>query len=330
MKRTHALIISGAILLFAACGQHEHSDAAPGAKPHAHAREQTAGPDSLEEHNHADEHDESSAQELQLDPAMVQALGIRTEPVAAIPVTDQVELTGTVVLNLDRIAKVRARFPGPIIAVYKQLGERVAAGEALALIESNESLTRYSVRAPFAGTVLERNGNAGDAASEQPLFVLARPEALEVELGLFEQQRALLAPGHALTLIIAGNEVAGTVRALLPSVDPLTQTQPVRIQLQASEVPVSAGQFVRASVALTQSTSTTLSVPSAALQKLEQIDVVFVQQKQHYAVRTVRVGKNNGQRVEILQGLSAGERVVSQGSFLLKAELAKGDAEHEH
>lgn len=70
-------------------------------------------------------------------------------------------------------------------------------------------------------------------------------------------------------------------------------------------------------------------VPSA-LQTLDGKPVVFVEAPGGFAPREVTLGRQGETLVEVLEGLSAGERFVSKNSFLLKAEFAKGEAEHGH
>jgi len=73
-----------------------------------------------------------------------------------------------------------------------------------------------------------------------------------------------------------------------------------------------------------------LVVPFAALQELEEGTSVFVQTAEGLQPKTVKVGRSDGQFVEILEGVAAGDQVVGEGSFVLKAEMGKGEAEHDH
>ena len=73
-----------------------------------------------------------------------------------------------------------------------------------------------------------------------------------------------------------------------------------------------------------------IAVPAAALQDLEGGTSVFVDDADGLEPRVVKVGRSDGRIVEILDGLRPGEAVVGEGSFVLKAELGKGEAEHDH
>jgi cobalt-zinc-cadmium efflux system membrane fusion protein len=73
-----------------------------------------------------------------------------------------------------------------------------------------------------------------------------------------------------------------------------------------------------------------LTVLSEAVQTVEGRSVVFVRTEDGFAPVPVLVGRQAGGRTEILQGLSGSERIAGANAFLLKAELAKGEAEHGH
>ncbi|MGB4344201.1 MAG: efflux transporter periplasmic adaptor subunit, partial [Moraxellaceae bacterium] len=72
------------------------------------------------------------------------------------------------------------------------------------------------------------------------------------------------------------------------------------------------------------------SIPEGALQTLEGKTVVFVADADGLEPREVTLGRRSAGRVEVLAGFKAGERFAATGSFVLKAELQKGEAEHEH
>ena len=74
----------------------------------------------------------------------------------------------------------------------------------------------------------------------------------------------------------------------------------------------------------------TLTVPADAVQSIEGRSVVFVAEEKGFRATPVLAGRRAGDRIEILNGLSGEERIAGSNAFLLKAELAKGEAEHGH
>ncbi|MES5951974.1 hypothetical protein U6L55_12250, partial [Cutibacterium acnes] len=94
------------------------------------------------------------------------ANGIRTERVGPGTIADQHEVQGLLTPVEGSIAKVQARFPGPIRSLRANVGDTVRAGQPLATIESNLSLTTYTVTAPISGVVLARDASVGAVATE--------------------------------------------------------------------------------------------------------------------------------------------------------------------
>ena len=86
---------------------------------------------------------------------------------------------------------------------------------------------------------------------------------------------------------------------------------------------------VTAEVTLAE-TAVPLAIRSSAVQNLEGRDVVFAQHEEGFEPRPVKLGRTDGELSEVLEGLSAGDRYAAANSFILKAELGKGSAEHGH
>src|SRR5690606_39783461 len=96
--------------------------------------------------------------------------------------------------------RIGARFPGGVTLVFGSPGDWVQKNDPLAEIESNDSLQRYTQRAPLAGVVLEQTASVGELAGTEPLFVLQDNRVLWAELAVFPQQRGLIKAGQALYL----------------------------------------------------------------------------------------------------------------------------------
>ena len=109
-----------------------------------------------------------------------------------------------------------------------------------------------------------------------------------------------------------------------------TRTAPARITLENPEGAWRPGLFVN--VELTASSQQVpVAVASSAIQRLDgQNSVVFVPVKGGFRAQPVRVGRSDPQTTEILEGLKSGQSYVTEGSFMLKAELGKATAEHAH
>lgn len=134
--------------------------------------EATEGAAAAEGEEHG-EHEEAPL-ETKIAAKAAQAAGIQVAPAGPGEIADEHEVQGLLTPIDGRIAQVTARFPGPVRSVRAGVGDQVRAGQALATVESNLSLTTYTVTAPISGVVMARTAAVGMAAAEgAPLFEVA-------------------------------------------------------------------------------------------------------------------------------------------------------------
>ncbi|MCZ8076383.1 MAG: efflux RND transporter periplasmic adaptor subunit [Paucibacter sp.] len=347
---------------------------------------------------------------VELSDEQLQRQAIRLEAAGPVSLARSLELLGEVKLNQDRSVLVTPRLAGQVEAVRVSAGDRVQAGQVLAVISSQAladqrsellaaqkrlalargvyerekklweekisaeqdylqarqafqeaditaenarqklqalgagaaasgtaGLTRYEVRAPMAGVVVEKKISVGEVLKDDaPIFQLADLGTLWVELSLPVQTLGQLQIGArgriqgapasepALTLSHIGSTVAeqsrsAMARLLLPN--PRGQWrpgQPVTVALQTGQTGASGEVTVP------------VAVRNEALQNREGRDEVYVREGQRMVARAVRLGRSDGSHTEVLQGLSAGECYASANSFVVKADLGKSAAAHAH
>jgi len=273
-------------------------------------------------HADADEHGDSK-------PAHVETATV--ENAGAARIRDIVQAYGTVALNAERTRQVSARFAGVVTAVSKAPGDRVAAGDTLASIESNESMQVYPVKAPIAGVVMTRTVNAGETVEQQTLFTISDLRTLSAELLVFPGDVARLHPGQPVSLRSAdgAQRVDSRISHIAPGGDRDTQAIVVRVPIDNSAGHWRPGIGVSADVAVAE-TGVAVAVQSTALQTVDGERVVFVVTDEGYEPRAVVTGRADETHTEIVSGLAAGERYVATDSFVVKAELEKSEAGHEH
>jgi len=344
LRSTILLLIA---LNLAACGG---ADKAPEAhadeKGHAHedAKGHEAGDahDESEGHKEGDRHeaagnaehgDESGhAEAIKLTPEARKAAGLVVAPAGPATLIESVPLYGVVKPNAERMRSVTARFPGVVRSVAVKVGDAVRQGQALASVESNESLQVYTTTSALAGVITERLTNPGEQAETAPLFTVADLSSVWVELSLFPRDRARVRLGQDVRVSATDGGLTGDGKIVF--VSPLgtgaTQTITARVLLDNAEGQWAPGLYVRADVSVGK-TDVPLAVPAAALQELDEGGLsVFVDDADGLEPRPVKIGRNDGRFVEIVEGISAGDPVVGDGSFVLKAEQGKGGAEHGH
>jgi membrane fusion protein, heavy metal efflux system len=132
--------------------------------------------------------------------------------------------------------------------------------------------------------------------------------------------------------VVAGDgaqSAQSTVIYVAPLGTRANQTVTARVLLDNTAAQWSPGLYVTALVAMSE-IEASVAVRNSAVQTLNGNPVVFVATEGEFEPRTVRVGKRDSHWTQILEGVQPGESYVAANSFILKAELGKGSAEHEH
>lgn len=256
--------------------------------------------------------------------------GIEVETAGPAIIRDVVPLLGTITTDANRHATVRARFPGVVRSAPVQVGQRVRAGQTLALIEANESMRSYPVTAPFDGVVLARNTNVGDVAGDGALFEVADLSRVWVDLRAIGTDADTLAPGQPVRIRSAtgGASAEATIDAILP-VATTGQGVIARVVVPNADGRWRPGMTVSAEVTVS-AREVALAVKESGLQPFRDFIVVYAQVGDTYEVRMLDLGDRDGDYAEVLGGLKPGTRYVSGNSFLIRADIEKSGASHDH
>jgi len=266
-----------------------------------------------------------------IDAAAAQASGIETATAGPATIQEKLQLTGRVMLNPNTTAQVKARFPGIVRDVKKKLGDTVAAGDVLAMVESNDSLQPYPVKAPIGGVILARNTNIGDVAGDAPLFTISNLSDVWAEFHVFPRDVDRVKAGQKVHVasVQGKQQQEGTIAFLLPVAEADSQTVVARVTLDNAEGKWRAGMSVRGDVVISER-EVPLSVKASGLQRFRDFTVVFAQVNDTYEVRMLELGLNDGENVEVLSGIKPGTVYVSGNSYLIKADIEKSGASHDH
>ncbi|MBW2253781.1 MAG: efflux RND transporter periplasmic adaptor subunit [Deltaproteobacteria bacterium] len=186
---------------------------------------------------------------------------------------------------------------------------------------------RYSVSSPLAGTIVRRPAVLGSAVSGTDLLVMvADTSRVWALLDVREEDVARVLPGQPVTVAVDGVDdraFEGEITWVAAEVDPRTRTVTARAELDNADGLLRAHQFGRAVIGV-ESPEHVVSVPRAAVQRLDDGSVVFVRLDVGlYEPRAVDVGRAVGDRVAVHGPLEPGEEVVTTGAFLLKTELRR-------
>jgi cobalt-zinc-cadmium efflux system membrane fusion protein len=245
-------------------------------------------------------------------------------------ISDQLVLYGAIGPDTTRIRQVHARFPGVIRSVTRNAGDVVRAGETLATVESNESLQTYSVTAPIAGTITQRHAAPGEQTDEDSLFEIADFSSVWAELDVFSRDRPRLLEGLPVEIRTDnGITASGAIAYLAPVGNRASQSLTARVVLDNADGRWTPGQFVEGLVTIA-TTPVEIAVPLSALQRFREFDVVFARVGDTYEVRMLTLGRRDASNVEVLDGLTPGTDYVTENSYLIKADIEKSGASHDH
>jgi cobalt-zinc-cadmium efflux system membrane fusion protein len=379
-----------ALLTAVACRGHEDSTVEHPHEPVATGTRAAEAPDHL----------------LRIAPEMLRDLRITTSAVEARPGGDGVTALGEVGVNQERYAEVGSPIAARVAEVRAGIGDSIAAGQPLAILESvelgkaraeviaararvevtrqalqrkralagvvprreveeaeaaavaaaadlraaeaglralgatndestAEDAARLPLRAPVAGTVIERDVARGQMVEPaRVLFRVADLSRLWLTVHAFERDAVRVGAGATARVSLAalpGQTFSGPVALVGRRVDPGSRTVDVRVELDNTDGLLRPGMSASAWLPFGEAASMVVAVPAAALQRVTEGWAVFLPRGEGvFEPRQVGRGRDLGGEVEILEGLTPGETVVVEGAFLLKAEAEKARGKGEH
>lgn len=266
-----------------------------------------------------------------ITPQAAKAAGILIAVSGPADIRQTIALFGTVKSNGEKEQNFRARYPGTIRTVRKSIGDAVVRGDTLLTIESSSSLQSYAITSPINGTVLDRKANVGDTVDGETILMrVADLSTAWVEFAVFARDLGHVRAGMPVRVTATDGHFLADVRLsyVAPSGDQENQTVVARATVDNSKKDWVPGQFVSGDVAISEFNAPVAVHPSS-LQTLNGKPVIFVQGARGFEARSVSVGRRSSAAVEITSGLRTGERYATANSYLVKADLLKGEAEEE-
>ncbi|WP_166423358.1 HlyD family efflux transporter periplasmic adaptor subunit [Paraglaciecola sp. 20A4] len=273
---------------------------------------------------HDDEHQEIS----QIAGNIAKQAGIKVAHVSGGSIVESMTVYGKLALSPSGLSHVRARFSGVITKADAVIGQSIKAGQILAEVESNESLKRYAINAPFSGVVIARHANVGELSNGQILYSVANYTQVWAELRLFSEQINQVKVGQSVELKLNGNSTTSTIEHIMPSPDNSPYLI-ARVRVDNSSGHWAPGLVVKANIIIS-SKQVALRVANNAIQDLDGNAVVFVNQGESYFPRIIEVGSKNAHYSEIKSGLHRDEQYVVENSYVIKADIEKSGASHGH
>ena len=274
---------------------------------------------------------ESYEGRTQIEESVADAMGIVVATAGPESISETITLQGTIEPHPEAIVEVRGQYPGLVRSLSKSVGDTVTRGEELARIQSNESLQVYAVNAPISGTVVARAAVVGSASTDASLYVIVDLSRLVADLSVFSQDLGQVAAGQSVVVssLDGAMSITGTIDRILPTIDTLSRAATARVIIDDAETGWRPGLFVEGVVTVAE-TSVPLTVRESGLQSFRDFTVVYAKAGDTYEVRMLDLGRRDGEFIEVLGGLEPGTTYVIENSYLVKADVEKSGASHDH
>ena len=266
-----------------------------------------------------------------INASAAKAGGIEIETVGPQSISDIREVEGVVQLDPAATSEIRAQFPGKVMQVTKAVGDYVKKGQLLARIESSESLQIYPVYSPVSGVVAERNANVGNVAYDQPIYVITDPSSTSVVFNIFPRDLGTIRPGQKIIIeTLDGKPVADSVLGgYLAEGNVAAGTAQVRASLPNRDGRWRPGIALHGRV-MVNAVTVPLAVRTEALQPFRDFTVVYANFGEVYEVRMLELGRKSSEWTEVLGGIKPGTKYAAKGSFLIRQDIEKSGASHDH
>ncbi|MEA3210278.1 MAG: rane fusion protein heavy metal efflux system [Chthoniobacter sp.] len=255
---------------------------------------------------------------------------IKTETAATGDLDMTLKAAGRVSENMNKTAKVASTLDGRIAKLNADINDPVKTGDVLALVQTPELMGKpLELKAPIDGLVIERNQAVGELVDKtSAVYVISDPADLWVIAEIKERDLAAVKVGQvAAFAVLAYPEEAfrGKVVRIAHKVETDSRTVEARIEVRNEDGRLKPGMFADVEITTTVLKGV-LVISDAAVQTDGDKQVVFLAlDGSKFEKREVKLGLTQHGRVQVLAGLKPGDQIATEGSFILKSELLKGE-----
>jgi multidrug efflux pump subunit AcrA (membrane-fusion protein) len=268
-------------------------------------------------------------QMIRLTPDQIRSAGIQLSKASARGLGVDTEVSGEIASDTDRIIQLRPEHPGAMEQLLVAVGDTVDAGQILVRYKTDTTPSRSEeIKAVQSGIVVGINAEPGSRVdSAIPAVTLADISRLRCGLDIYEKDISRIKKGQKVKIKVVAfprETFLGSVTYISPRVDENSRTIKVRVDIANTDGKLKFGMFVKGFIQVGE--RRTLTVPDAAIQTVKGKPTVFEAEGEGtFVPREVRLGERAGGWIEILSGLRDGATVVGEGSFILKAQMLKGE-----
>lgn len=256
--------------------------------------------------------------------------GVKTESAQAQTLIKTDTLFGVISPVQDQVFQLHAPYSSLVEKVFVQTGDSVKKGQKLMTLRNTETLQTYSLKSPSNGEVTARFVNQGDRADQNSLLEISDLSSVWVDLSAFPENIENLKAGQNVSVYDMHNHERslGKISYVAPQMTG-GHIARARATITNPEGHWRPGMHIKADVEISNRL-VPLAVKETALQNFREFPVVFARYGNTFEVRMIEMGEQAGEWIEVLGGLEPNTEYVTENSFLLKADVLKDGASHDH
>ncbi|OGW84976.1 MAG: hypothetical protein A3A81_04395 [Omnitrophica bacterium RIFCSPLOWO2_01_FULL_45_10b] len=264
---------------------------------------------------------------VQMKKEIQESVGLETAPVERKKLVSYIEVYGSIAQDTENTVHVAPKGKCILKELKVKVGETVDENSPIAVVQTSSG--EEQILSPCHGIVISQYVKEGDAIDPLTSVVtIANPDLMRASFDVYEKDFGKIEMGQKVeitTTAYANQVFDGKVVFVSPRVDENTRTVKIRVDIENKDHFLKFGMSVNGNIRR-ESEEEFLVAPLEAIQEVENAKNVFVKiNEETFEVRPVSVGIKTDQEAAIAEGLVEGEVIVTQGSFVLKSELLKGE-----
>ena len=263
--------------------------------------------------------------EVELSGDAMKMIGLSLEKVKEHRLKKNIRLAGEVDFDQDRLVHLVPRFPGIAKNIRKGLGDKVKPNETVAVIESNESLSLFDVKALIGGTIVDKHITLGEFVSDsEPIYKIADLDKVWVNFAVYSKDIMNVKKGQKVNIMAIGNKLKGKgkISYIGKVFDEKTRFVTARVILSNPDGLWRPGMFVSGAIEQDAAKKSKV-VKNDAIQLINEKQYVFVpESKNVFHATEVKTGQTDSNYTEIISGLDLNDSYVVHGAFELKSKIA--------
>ena len=266
----------------------------------------------------------------QISDRMQSLSGIKTEKAGKRKISEVETVFGVIEVPTNQVFTVITPYDSIVEEVYVELGDTVSKGQPLLHVKNVRSLQSYTVKSPGNGEITFFDVSIGNKTSDKPLLTISDLSKVWVNLSAFPENVEKMQKGQTASVydLHHHEKQQGSIIYVAPAMTG-GHIARARALINNKEGHWRPGMHVKADI-ITNTSASVLSVKKSALQSFHNATVVFAKFGDQFEMRPLTLGKSDGEYVEVLAGLKPDTEYATSNSFVIKADILKAGASHDH